>query len=196
MIVPSAVAPLSKAALRRQALARRDALGAAAVVPEPFVACGQKLAARLGAAVIAGYWPLRSEAPALALLTALANAGIMTALPAVTARGAPLVFRRWQPGDPTAPDAHGIPAPSHAAPALPPDLLFVPLAAFDRTGHRIGAGAGYYDRALEALRRTRRIHAVGLAFAVQEIERVPHEPHDQRLDYVITERELIDCSDG
>ncbi|MGH6851558.1 MAG: 5-formyltetrahydrofolate cyclo-ligase [Methylocella sp.] len=79
------------------------------------------------------------------------------------------------------------------APEATPDLLFVPLAAFDRAGHRIGYGAGFYDRSLAGLRAKKPVRAVGVAYASQEYEEVPHQEHDEGLDYVLTERELIEC---
>ena len=84
-----------------------------------------------------------------------------------------------------------IPEPRASAPVLDPDLLFVPLAAFDRAGQRIGYGAGFYDVTLEALRARKPIVAVGVAYAAQEVEAVPREDHDERLDFILTERELI-----
>jgi 5-formyltetrahydrofolate cyclo-ligase len=83
--------------------------------------------------------------------------------------------------------------PLKGAPEVAPDLLFVPLAAFDRTGNRIGYGAGFYDRTLRQLRAMKPICAVGVGYAAQEAPAIPAEPHDESLDYVLTERELIDC---
>ncbi len=78
-----------------------------------------------------------------------------------------------------------------SAPSVEPDLLFVPVACFDRCGHRIGYGAGYYDRSLQLLRAAKRIHAVGVAYGVCEVASVPYEAHDQSLDVVVTENETI-----
>ncbi|MDE3177228.1 MAG: 5-formyltetrahydrofolate cyclo-ligase, partial [Pseudomonadota bacterium] len=103
----------------------------------------------------------------------------------------PLRFRRWRPGEPTAPGQMRIPEPTAQAPELEPDLLFVPLAAFDRRGHRIGYGAGHYDCTLARLRARKPIVAVGVAYAACEVAAVPHEAHDQPLDYILTEAELI-----
>jgi 5-formyltetrahydrofolate cyclo-ligase len=84
-----------------------------------------------------------------------------------------------------------IPEPRREAPAVDPDLLFVPLLAFDRRGHRIGYGAGHYDRTLKRLRAAGPIHAVGVAYSVCEVAAVPDEPHDEPLDFILTEREWI-----
>ena len=86
-----------------------------------------------------------------------------------------------------------IPEPAAHLPACHPDVLFIPLAAFDRRGYRIGYGAGHYDRALASLKAKKPVLAIGIAYATQEVPEVPAEPHDQRLDFVLTEREAISC---
>ena len=85
-----------------------------------------------------------------------------------------------------------IPEPPASAETVEPDLLFVPLAVFDRRGHRIGFGAGHYDRTLEGLRAKKPVCAVGVAYATSEVETAPDEPHDERLDFILTEQDLID----
>ncbi len=142
-------------------------------------------------AVIAGFHPIRDEPNLLALLDALASDGYATALPVAVGRGVHLIFRLWRPGEPTILGRMGIPEPLDSAPAVEPDLLFVPLACFDRRGHRIGYGAGYYDRSLARLRSIQRIHAVGVSYGVCEVAAVPYEAHDQVLDVVMTEHETI-----
>ncbi len=122
----------------------------------------------------------------------LAGAGLATALPVVGGRGKPLLFRRWRPGDPLVDGPLGLREPAPGSARTEPDLLFVPLAAFDRAGHRIGYGAGYYDATLAALAPKRPL-AIGLAFSVQEVASIPAEPHDHPLAFVITERETIVC---
>jgi 5-formyltetrahydrofolate cyclo-ligase len=114
-------------------------------------------------------------------------------LPVVVGRGHPLLFRAWSFGAPLGAGVWGIREPLPEAPEVAPDVLIVPLAAFDRTGHRIGYGAGYYDLTLHRLREAKLIIAIGLAFAAQEIPSVPATPRDARLDLVLTEREVIDC---
>ncbi len=89
----------------------------------------------------------------------------------------------------------GIPEPLDVAPAVDPDLLFTPLACFDRRGRRIGYGAGYYDRSLARLRAMKTIHAVGVAYGVCEVAAVPYEAHDQSLDAIVTEQETIFVSE-
>jgi len=103
------------------------------------------------------------------------------------------VFRAWSFGAPLGSGVWGIREPLPDAPEVLPDVLIVPLAAFDRTGQRIGYGAGYYDLTLFRLRAAKPVIAVGLAFAAQEIARVPATPRDAGLDLVLTEHEVIDC---
>jgi 5-formyltetrahydrofolate cyclo-ligase len=184
----------SKAQLRREALARRDAVPA-----ELRAAAAEAVAARSFPAdvapgtIVSGFSPLRSEINPLPLMRVLAERGARLALPVVIGRGYPLAMRAWAFGEPLARGVWGIREPLAQAPQVEPDILLVPLAAFDRTGHRIGYGAGYYDLTLAALRAAKPILAVGLAYAAQEIARVPATARDARLDLVLTEREAIDC---
>jgi 5-formyltetrahydrofolate cyclo-ligase len=130
------------------------------------------------------YMPQGSEIDALPLARALAAAGLDLALPVVLVRDAPMVFRRWTPGDPLEIDAAGCPAPLDLAGEVAPDLIIVPLLAFDATGARLGQGGGYYDRTLAALPGAA---AVGLAYAGQAVDRLPIEAHDHPLHGVLTE---------
>jgi 5-formyltetrahydrofolate cyclo-ligase len=188
----------SKDALRRQALATRCALG---VAPREAFSVrlaeqGLAVARSVGARVASAFYPIGDEPDTLPLLGALAANGFRTALPVTISRAAPLIFRQWRPGEPTRPGAMKIPEPPVTAAIVEPDLLFVPLACFDRRGHRIGYGAGHYDRSLLALRANGPVTAVGIAYAAAEAAQIPDEPHDQRLDYILTERELIHCGSG
>lgn len=151
---------------------------------------GLRLARRWRPRFVSAFYPLRDEPDTLPLLTALAE-DFATALPVVIGRGSPLVFRPWQPGDLTQIGAMSISEPLATAPAVEPDLLFVPLACFDRRGHRIGYGAGYYDRTLARLRAIKPIRAVGIAYGVCEVAAVPYEAHDQSLDAMLTDQETI-----
>lgn len=118
--------------------------------------------------------------------------GARLALPAVLARGKSLAFRAWSPNDRLMLGPLGILEPSPAAAEVIPDIMLVPLAAFDRAGHRIGYGAGHYDYTLAHLRKAKPIVAIGLAFAAQEIKTVPALQHDVALDYVLTETKAFD----
>ena len=143
-------------------------------------------------AVVAGYSPIRSEIDPAPLMQELAARGMRLALPVITARDSPLGFRLWAANDKLLRGPLGILEPSPDAAEIVPDIVLVPLAAFDRLGHRIGYGAGHYDRTLARLRDSKKIIAIGLAFAVQEIETIPALPHDVALDYVLTETQLLD----
>ncbi len=180
-----------KAALRAAALARRQALGEG-VRAEAALAIAQRLPVSISpGAVVAGYIPIRGEIDPYPLMRAFADQGATLALPTIAADKQPLIFRAWRDGDPLKRGALGIREPLPDAAIAVPDIVLVPLAAFDRRGHRIGYGAGHYDRALAKLRLEKSIVAVGLAFAIQEIARVPNEPHDVPLDLVLTESEII-----
>jgi 5-formyltetrahydrofolate cyclo-ligase len=184
----------AKAELRQRALARRDALdpdararAAEVIATRPFPA------AIAPGAIVSGFFPMRSEINPMPLLRRLAAAGAGLALPVVAGRGKPLTMRGWMFGDPLRAGVWGIREPVPEAPEVFPDILIVPLAAFDRTGHRIGYGAGYYDMTIARLRAHKSVIAAGIAFAAQEIEAVPATARDERLDLVLTEHEVIDC---
>jgi 5-formyltetrahydrofolate cyclo-ligase len=186
----------AKAALRREALAGRDALprelraaAAEAIAARPFPA-----AIRSGA-VVSGFMPMKSEINPIPLMRKLADAGAALALPVVAGKGRPLIMRAWSVGEPLASGVWGIREPKPDAPEVFPDILIVPLLAFDRRGHRIGYGAGYFDMTIAALRARKPIVAAGIAFAAQEIAEIPTTPRDARLDLVLTEREVIDWRD-
>lgn len=182
-----------KAMLRHEALARRDALPAA-----DRAAAAQTIAERPfpvavpHGAVVSGYSPMKSELNPVPLMRKLSDAGAQLALPVVAGRGKPLTMRAWNFGEQLASGVWGIREPKADAPEVFPDILLVPLAAFDRFGHRIGYGAGYYDMTIARLRAQKPVTAIGVAFAAQEINRVPVTAFDARLDLVLTEREVID----
>ena len=139
-------------------------------------------------AVVAGFLPHRDEIDIQPLLHRLIDRGHVIVLPVTPARGQALTFRVWRPGDILLAERFGTFRPT--GPELTPNYLLVPLLAFDRTGHRLGYGAGYYDRTLGGLPGT---FALGCAFAAQEMERVPAGTHDVRLDAIATERGVIRC---
>ena len=186
-----------KGDLRLAAMARRDAIPAAERLPaaQRIAEHGlpQDVGRRLGPGItVSGYSPLKSEISPLPLMRRCADAGAALALPVVVGRGKPLIMRAWSFGAPLGSGVWGIREPTADAPQVFPDILIVPLLAFDRTGHRIGYGAGYYDMTIAALRTRKPVVAIGIAFAAQEIDAVPATPRDARLDLVLTEREVID----
>ena len=139
-------------------------------------------------AAVAGFWPIRDEIDIRPLLHALAARGHPIGLPVTPRRGLPLSFRRWTPGAHLLPGRFGTVIAD--GPDMVPDVLLVPLLAFDRAGRRLGYGGGYYDRTLAGLPGAQ---AIGCAYALQEIATVPTGPHDIRLPAVATERGLIRC---
>jgi 5-formyltetrahydrofolate cyclo-ligase len=138
-------------------------------------------------AAFAGYHPTGSELDPGPLVRRLAETGAVLALPTALDREQPLVFRLWDPADVLAPDAFGVPCPPTAAPVLKPDLVIAPVLGFDRQGRRLGQGGGTYDRTLANLRAMGGVFVLGLAYCGQEVDEIPSEPHDQRLDAVLTE---------
>lgn len=138
-------------------------------------------------AVIAGYWPFRSEIDPRPLMRALYARGNRIVLPVVVRKAAPLAFRVWGPGAPLVKAGLGGLVPDIGAPELEPDVLLVPMMAFDDAGYRLGYGGGFYDRTLERLRAQRPVRAIGVAYEAQRVAAVPREATDQRLDGILTE---------
>jgi 5-formyltetrahydrofolate cyclo-ligase len=184
---------LEKAELRRAAQTHRDALRA-----ELRQTAAETVAARVfplpvvPGVIVSGFMPLKSEINPLPLMKALAEAGAQLALPVVAGRGKPLIMRKWQWGAPLVPGVWGIREPASEAPQVDPDILLVPLLAFDRAGYRIGYGAGYYDLTITQLRAKKPVTAIGIAFAAQEVAHVPRTSFDAPLDLVLTEQATID----
>jgi len=182
-----------KRALRREAKVRRArvherlASTAGARVRDRFI---ESISVQ-PIAVVSGYWPFGSELDIRPLMTHLRDCGHVCALPAVTAPDAPLTFHVWSPGDRLQSGSLGEPTPDPATEIVEPDVLLVPLLAFDRQGYRLGYGGGYYDRTLRGLRTKREILAVGVAYADQEVDAVFHGDTDEPLDWVITDRAAI-----
>lgn len=179
----------------RAALERRRAEAAHAEAATALAHIGLRDLGVAPGAVVAGYVAFRSEIDPAPLLAGLAAAGARLALPRTPPRGssAPLAFHLWTPGDPLARSGFGVLEPPVDAPAATPDLVLAPLLGFDRLGRRLGYGQGHYDRTLAALRAHRATRFIGLAYAAQEVDALPEEVHDVRLDAVLTERGLIAC---
>ena len=180
----------AKAAVRKLARAKRATLTnieAPARLAEAMLA---QHAPPKGA-IIAGYWPMGDEMDPRPLMLALASRGHALALPVTPPRGQPLAFHAWAPGAALRPGPMGTSEPV-AGEALRPDVVLVPLLAFDRTGRRLGYGGGYYDRTLAALPGAK---AIGIAYAGQEMPEVPAGPQDMRLPLIATEDSVIICGD-
>ena len=177
-----------KAAARAEAFARRKAA---------FVARDGRDAdaliavlTRYGGRVLSGYMPMRTEIDCLPAMAAHHAAGGSVGVPVIAGRGMPLTFRAWTPEAEMVDGPFGAKVPA-SGDWLEPEVLIVPLLAFDRRGFRLGYGGGFYDRTLARLRAQRPTVAIGFAFAAQEIPQVPTEPTDARLDLIVTEAGII-----
>lgn len=177
---------------------RSSASAARAAAAKASPAAAQQLAERaISAAVIpeqgtvSGYWPMGSELDVRPLLLRLHERGQRLCLPVVVRAGARLVFRLWQPGDELEPAGFGTQVPAESQPDVIPNVLLVPLLAFDRQGYRLGYGGGFYDRTLVHWREKRNVLAIGIAYAGQEMPAVPRGTHDQALDLIVTEEEIV-----
>jgi 5-formyltetrahydrofolate cyclo-ligase len=172
---------------------RSDRAEAALLVPDAAVRIVDHFPVALALLrPVAGYWPVGSEIDPRVLLAALSKAGAPVALPRMISRQGPAHFLLWA-GETLSADAFGVPSPPVGASPVTPKLILVPLLGFDRQGGRLGQGGGHYDRILAAL-RPQGVVAVGLAYAAQELAAVPSGAHDQRLDWVVTEREAVRCA--
>lgn len=185
----------SKASARAEALRRRAALSAAERLQAAHRVAGN-LAEGIGAldagTVVGFYWPIRDELDPRPAAERLASDGAATALPRMEGPERPLVFHRWQPGERLIGGGFGVQEPAPFAPRVRPEIVLVPLLAFDRQGRRLGYGKGFYDRTLADLRTAgRRVTALGVAFSIQEATDVPHDATDVPLDGIVTEREWI-----
>ncbi len=181
--------------MRRAGLAGRDELDrayrekASRLIAQRVLALPVFDAAHAQRRIVSGYAPIRSEVDTFPLLGALAQRGFTLALPLV--RDPHLVFLRWQPDEPLIRGAFGVSAPSEESEALIPDILVMPLSRFDRARNRIGYGKGHYDRAIAALTLDKPVTTIGLAFDIQRADSIPAEPHDRRLDCIVTETETL-----
>ncbi|MEP6343376.1 MAG: 5-formyltetrahydrofolate cyclo-ligase [Maricaulaceae bacterium] len=175
---------VSKASLRRRAKIVRQ--GVDAREPKSIELIRQFPLVHFNAATFAGFWPLGDEIDMRPVMTALVEQGERACLPLTGTAGTALSFKKWSPTTPMVKGRYGTYEPQGGE-GLSPTFIFVPLLAFDMSGGRLGYGGGYYDRTIEALRRAG--HAVftcGVGFDAQKTEQIPMEPHDVRLDAVLT----------
>ncbi|PSC02476.1 5-formyltetrahydrofolate cyclo-ligase [Alsobacter soli] len=181
-----------KIAIRQLALAARARMSADDR-RRAAVGAGARVLELLGAlpGVVGLYVPIGDELNPRWLVETLASRGRLLALPCTPRWAAPMVFRRWAPGDPLVRGRMDVPEPRAEALMVDPDVIVVPPVAFDRRGFRIGYGGGFYDRTLPAMRARKPVAAIGIAFACQECPGVPDEPHDIPMDVVVTETEVI-----
>jgi len=184
---------MDKNTLRARALGARKA-----IKPDQAQEAAQRLAVHLfktipeSCRIIAGYMAIHSEVNIMPALAAFHTRGHTLCLPVVVGDGKPLVFRKWQPGEALIPGAYGIDTPPPSASEVIPDAVIVPLAAFDKDGHRLGYGAGYYDKTIPKMRAQKKnILLVGAAYAQQQVEKIPVDEHDRKLDAVVTEKGVL-----
>ncbi len=178
----------AKATLRLQARATRAAISAAArsaaaqaVTSHFFTAVSLK-----PTDIVAAYWRIKDEMDCQPILVRLMDSFQPVCLPVVLGDDQPLELRLWEQGAALYEAGFGTLAPSELAPQVEPDIIIVPLLGFDKRGTRLGYGGGYYDRTFDKLSKRPRL--VGLAFAVQELDAIPREPHDVPLDVIVTEQ--------
>lgn len=189
-----------KTALRARLRGWRDGLDskakvdAAQAIAERGVELLMELRGDRRPGTVSGFASMPDELNIWPLLRRLHGENVPLALPVVEGKGRPLLFRSWLPGDDMDKGVWGIPQPKPEQPAVEPDILLVPLLAFDARGGRLGYGGGFYDRTLAVLRAHKPIVAVGLAYAEQQVDVVPHLDYDQRLDWVLTPSGPMRCS--
>lgn len=183
--------PDLKSALRSKAMQVRDEIHAKLGDSADAIIAARGL--QISGHIVSGFHPYKTEISTLALLGRLSREGRQTALPVVQGKGLPLIFRRWVPGEGLISGLWGIQIPPESEPIVEPDVVLVPMLAFDRKGYRLGYGGGFYDRTLAELRAKKAVTAIGIAYHGQGVEEVPHDELDQRLDYIMTERETFRC---
>jgi 5-formyltetrahydrofolate cyclo-ligase len=178
-----------KSRLREAALARRDRLAAETRIEYSLLAAGNglELIRFEPGTIVSGFFPIRSEIDARPLMDGLRQRGAVLCLPAVLSRDR-IVFRELTREAGLVPTGFGTVGPPAEAPVLDPQIMIMPLAAYDGQGNRIGYGAGHYDRAISRLEQKGAMpRRFGLAFSVQRVAHIPAEPHDRRIEAIITE---------
>jgi 5-formyltetrahydrofolate cyclo-ligase len=185
----------AKRDLRREAAERRRA--AVQASPQAGLAVRDRFLAALSpvpGVAVSAYWPLEDEFDPRPLFAELHRRGHPIGLPVILGKGQPLKFRRWTPDVALVRGSFRVMTPPMEAPEVIPQLLLVPLLAFDRAGYRLGYGGGFYDRTIAKLRAAGDVLAVGVALAAQEVAAVPRDDTDEPLDWVVTDREAIRIS--
>jgi 5-formyltetrahydrofolate cyclo-ligase len=190
-----------KRRLRDSARRRRRAIAAEAVaagdgLADRFLEASDRILGGRRDPIVSAYWPLPDEMDTRALIGRLQDLGYTCCLPVVAQPNAPLVFRRWRRDEPMEDGLFDTRHPAADAPELTPDVLLVPMLAFDADGYRLGYGGGYYDRTLAGLRSRATPVAVGIAYAGQRVDRVPRDELDEPLDWVVTESGVIEIGDA
>ncbi|HEY8194796.1 MAG TPA: 5-formyltetrahydrofolate cyclo-ligase [Hyphomicrobium sp.] len=188
----------AKKKLRAQALERRKAAFTqhGAEASRKIAAYGLDFLSPNPGAIVSGFAAISDEINPAPLMTWLQAEGFRLALPVMQGKGKPLLMRAWTPGDAMSPAAWGIAEPMDDKPAVDPDIVLVPLLAFDSRGYRLGYGGGFYDRTLSRLRKLKPVVTVGLAYDELKVDAVPAESYDERLDWVLTPSGPLRCLDS
>ena len=183
---------------RKQAEAARAEAHAARkdTAPLALTKTGLDFAGELPGRTVSAFIPFGDEIDTRPLLAKLAAEGFTTCVPVVIKPATPLEFRVWVPGEETVPGKWNIPVPPETADVVEPDVLLVPLLAFDAEGFRLGYGGGFYDRTLERLRSIKPFVTIGVAYAAQQVDKVVRGEHDERLDWILTEAGAIKTGDS
>lgn len=176
---------------RRNAFKRHGISASEAVATHDFARCKLQPSQAVSAFLAIG-----EEIDPLPLMRRLWAAGHAVGLPVMVGKDRPLVFRRWREGAPLDEVKWGIREPTADAPIIVPDVMLVPLLAFDARGYRIGYGGGFYDRSIAEIRAVKPVITIGLAYDELEVDAVPHDAYDQRLDWVLTPSGFRDCRAG
>ncbi len=191
----AAVAEQKVAARKAASKVRSDAHARIAdEAAQAMAAAGLAFLGDVSRGVVSGFYPYRTEIDLRPTLARLHDDGWSTCLPIVRGAGIPLDFKAWRPGDDTVPGVWDIPIPPPSAPDVEPDVMLVPLLAFDRAGYRLGYGGGFYDRTIEKLRNQKHLVTIGIAFAAQEVAQVIRGAYDQPLDWILTEKGPIEIA--
>ena len=185
-----------KTTLRKTMMARResisdDARKAAAIAVAKH---GLPVAITSGPAMVSSYWAIGAELDPGHLERRLKAEGHVICLPAIQGKTEPMKFHTWAKGEPLRERKWGIMEPLPTAPEAEPDVMLVPMLAFDVHGWRLGYGGGYYDRTIAALRARKAVVLVGFAYDEQRVDAVPHLDYDERLDFVLTPSGILRCS--
>lgn len=185
-----------KAELRKVMQARREAIPAEArkAAAQAVAEHGLPAGVTPGAKIVSAYWAIGPELDPGPLERRLKREGHRICLPAIQGRKEAMKFHLWTSGEPMRERKWGIMEPLASAPEVDPDVLLVPLLAFDAQGWRLGYGGGYYDRTIAALRQRKAIVLVGFAFDEQRVDAVPHLDYDERLDFILTPSGVIHCT--
>lgn len=185
---------LRTAAQAARATAAAQNPGAGERLAEAFLSVAPRMHFPTAPASVSAFWPMGDEIDVRPLIHRLADAGYRVGLPVMEGRDKPLRFRRWRSDMDLVDGGFGTRIPPDDAPEIMPAALIVPLLAFDRQGYRLGYGGGFYDRTLAQLSARGPVLAVGVAFAAQEVEAVPHDTHDMPLGWIVTEQGAIETA--